>query len=345
MKIIAYCPETIAPHQGMLVDYLKAQLDQPNEVVVRPIPKSNFARMLLALRVVLDALFQRSALLYFASFVSVTFALIPFVLRHPRWIYHSQDWISDQTGLPAKIEPVVVRHAPMVIWNEPNRAERAKAEAGRRDEIMVLPTYLPRGYAVAARSEATRAEVARLAGVQGQQPIIVFAGGGYSKDRLSDQVLAASGDLDRAIVLVFTGATRVPAHLMGSNVLDLGMLNYDRMMDIMASSDIGLLLYDYRDSFGHRYQQPGRLTEYLKGGLALIATPFPAASAIAQDTPFCTIVQGYDAAEISDALNSMASRIRNNARINAQIRDYAETEMAYDPHARRVLDAIWEKFG
>lgn len=335
--IIAYRPDALAPHQGLLAEFIRNEYGEHANVVIRTIPKGTVARIVFAGRVAIDAVVHRKAVLYFASFLSVVFAAIAAFLGHRRWIYHSQDWIADQPGLPAKLEPMVVRKAPVVIWNEPARAARAREISGRKGEILVLPTYLPSNYEVAQRSQRIREELAAKAGIASDEAVIVFAGGGYSPQRLSQQFLGGLRKTDTDIVAVFTGATRIPDEAREANVLDLGLLDYDRMFEVMGSCDIGLLLYDYADSFGHRNQQPGRLTEYLKGGLALIATPFLDSRRLEEETDFCLTVSGYDEEEIAAALREMAQQIRSGLVRGEAIREYVERNMTFEPFAEDVL--------
>ncbi|KPF63280.1 hypothetical protein [Porphyrobacter sp. AAP60] len=342
-QIIAYRPEALAPHQGLLVDFMKQQLPSATRIIERTIPTGRLARLLFAVRVALDALLFRRAVLYFASFVSVVYATIPLWLGHRRYIYHSQDWIADLESLPARLEKRVVKRAPVVIWNEAARAARAKELAGRSDEILVLPTYLPAAHEVPKRCEDIRNQIAELAGASVEDMVIVFAGGGYSVGRLSAQFVEAAVELDRNIVAVFTGATKLPPDCAAPNMIDMGLLPFDRMLAVMASCDIGLLLYDYADSFGHTNQQPGRLTEYLKGGLALIATPFGDARRLASDTAFCTVVEGYDVTELRQVLKHISEQIRSGGISRNEIRNYVASHMAYEPFAIRTLQAAFEE--
>lgn len=340
-KIIAYRPDALAPHQGMLVDFLKAEIGDQTCIVVRTIPTGTLARLGLIFRVAWDALLNRGAVLYFGSFLSVIYAAVPILMLHRKWIYHSQDWITDGSGLAAKLEPWVVKSAPVVLWNEPNRAAKAREEAGRANGIFVLPTYLPSDYPVPMPARSIRDDIAKRAGVSADEMVIVFAGGGYSKARLSDQFVKATRGLDDNAVFVFTGATRVPAALTHSKIIDLGMLDYDDMIETMASSDIGMLLYDYRGSFGNRHQQPGRLTEYAKGGLAMIATPFGDSDRLARETKFCLVVEGYSVPELHDALSTMIDRIRSGAAQRSEISQFAARDMAYENFARPIMGKVF----
>jgi hypothetical protein len=340
-KIIAYRPDALAPHQGLLSEFVKCELPDTVEVIIRTIPTNNLKRIFFALRVALDAILYRGAILYFASFLSVAYAAIPGLLGHRRYIYHSQDWIADAQTILSRLELQVVRCAPIVIWNEPGRAARAKEMSGRKGDILILPTYLPREFFAPERSDRVRQELAKKSGVALEDMIVIFAGGGFSSERLSEQFIEAQKIGCKSTVTVFTGTNRLPDIFAASNIVDLGCLSYEEMFEVMASSDIGLLLYDYANSFGHQYQQPGRLTDYLKCGLAIIATPFLDARRLQAETNFCEVVDGYNVEELSIVLDAMADRITSREVSPELMRKYVDSNMAYEDFATSVLDRVF----
>ncbi|MER8680396.1 hypothetical protein [Mesorhizobium sp. M1405] len=154
----------------------------------------------------------------------------------------------------------------------------------------------------------------------------------------STLLLAALG---RNCIVVFTGPNRVP-EAAPKNVVDLGNQSFDGMLSIMAASDIGVLLYDYRKSFGNRFQQPGRLTEYLRAGLAVISTPFPGAKRIERDLNTFVCVGGYDLQELGQALESLFFRIGEGEVSRERIRIYAEDNLTYEPAADTVYRHIMD---
>lgn len=327
-----------------MINYLRKTYGAGLDIKIREIRSGRVARLRLMCQVLCDAILRRRDPIYFCSFVSAPFASIAALLRHPRWIYHSQDWILDRPGVASRLERIAIRGAPIVIWNEAHRAEEARKRAGRRGDVLVLPTYLPRTYPVPALSAATRAAIARLAGADPKLMVVIFAGGSYSYSRLSPQLLDAAKTLDTNTVIVFTGPSRLPAEQARPGLIDMGLLDYDDMLEVMASSDVGLLLYDHANAFGHRYQQPGRLTEYLRAGLRLVATPFPDAKRLANTTRFCLVAEGYDVDELGETLRETVKRVRGE-KGRGQIRGHAEREMVYDPHAERVVKETCRRLG
>jgi hypothetical protein len=344
INVTAYAVESFAPHQNMMIDHLRAVHGDCIAVTVRTIPRSVFGRMVLFFQVFADTILRRKNILYFSSFVSVSFALVAVFMCHPRWIYHSQDWIQDQPGEMARIERWVVRWAPIVLWNETTRARAMCQMAGRELDALIVPTYLPEGFQIAHRSQDMRRQLADRAGIDYRRMVAIFAGGSYSHSRLSPQLLIASEALDVDTVIIFSGPIRIADQQVKSNILDVGLLPYDEMMAIMASCDIGLLLYDYAHSFGHRYQQPGRLTEYLCAGLSLVATPFPDAERLMERTDFCLVVDGYNTQMLASALKEMTQRTRHDSERAERIRNYSIQHMTYEPGAEAALRAIRRKF-
>lgn len=348
IDVIAYCVETLAPHQNMMVHHLKEKYGDRVRLTVRRIDGGTGARRRAALRlmarVVADALMRPDAVIYFASFASAPFTLPAVVLGHRRWIYHSQDWIQEQRCLAAWLERLAVRHAPVVLWNEDNRAGEARRRAGRAGDILVVPTYLPRDFEAPAPSPAVRRDIAARAGVDPGAMVAIFAGGSYARSRLSMQLVAAMVQQDEACVLVFSGPARVPEDIEDGRIVDLGLLSHDDMLAAMSSCDIGMLLYDHAASFGHRYQQPGRLTEYLRCGLRLVATPFPDAERLAREGDCCILVDGYDVDELAAALQVSARRVRETPEARFSIKQYCEATMIYEPAADAALAAVTQRF-
>jgi glycosyltransferase involved in cell wall biosynthesis len=344
ITIIAYTIDALAPHQSMMVRHLKVHHGDRTRLEIRPIG-SGRERLVTLARTVQDALTRREAVLYFSSFASAPFAACALSLGHRRVVYHSQDWIQDQPGLAARAELSAVARAPMVIWNEANRAAEAARRTGRKDPIFVVPTYLPRDYHVALPEASVRADIAARAGVDPERMVAIFAGGSHSPERLSAELVEAHTRLDKDVALVFTGPARLPPGALHPRCVDLCHLPYEAMLTVMASCDIGALLYDHASAFGHRYQQPGRLTEYLRSGLFLIATGFPDAHRLATTSDVCVVVGGYDVDELAAGLSRLVDLIRAEPCARARIRRMCEETMVYEPAADAALCAAAKQLG
>lgn len=346
-KIIFFGIESKAPHQNMMHWYLtnsERQRVSLNLVLLKNARHKIFAYAFLVFRVLYGCLFRRSQMLYFSSFVMAPFAVLAVIFRVPMWVYHSQDWIQDGRNVRSRIELYVVRHAPVVIWNEGVRAKAARRLARRQKEIFVIPTYLPRSYPVPLASPDVRADLIDRLNLAGKQkPILIFAGGGFSTARLSKQLLEAFGYLDNSCGLVFTG---VDSYSGFDRVISAGELSFEEVMKVSSSSDIGVLLYNYVGSFGNRYQQPGRLTEYLRCGLCIVSTPFPEVTEMQISQSFVRCVRGYDVAELAGALQNLVNlRRTEESRLGDAIRKFATDDKAYELRAKPVVDRFLEQVG
>ncbi|MER9019311.1 hypothetical protein [Mesorhizobium sp. M0898] len=342
INIAYFSQPAVAPHQNMMLAYLKE--NHSHEYTIRevkiPRGKGVFDQAWTVMKVMHFCLFHREDVLYFSGFVSARYAYLAYALGHRRWVYHSQDWIFDRKDFRAQLERVVVRNAPAVIWNEHIRARAARKVSGRRSAIHVVPTYLPIAYTLPDPCPNLREKI-KNNGIQcSDQTAIVFAGG-YSEARMSKYLVAAFEKVDENCVLVFTGSERVPRP-WPRNVMDLGELSYKEMLSVVSASDIGILLYDYKKSFGNRIQQPGRLTEYLRAGLSVISTPFPVAKRIERELDSYICVNGYDVEELRVALKSLCSTVcvrRNN---RSRIITYAVDNLGYERAAKKVISEIIE---
>lgn len=335
LTICYFSQPSVAPHQNMMLRYLKeAHSGHRHRVEEIPIPTS--WRMMGVIgfvwTVIKKCAFARHQVLYFSGFASARYAFLAYMLRHPRIVYHSQDWILDRRDFRAFAERRVVRNAALVVWNERTRARAASRLAKRTGKLLIVPTYLPCTYPLPNPDVGLR-EAIRNRGISCTDDTPIIFAGGYSDERLSPTLLQAAHG--RNCVIVFTGHNRVPESAP-RNVVDLGNQSFERMLSIMAASDIGVLLYDYRRSFGNRFQQPGRLTEYLRAGLAVISTPFPSAKRIERDLTSYICVGGHDIQELGRALERLFHQVGKGGVSRERIRHYAEDNLSYEPAAETV---------
>ncbi|MER9200801.1 hypothetical protein NKH74_16510 [Mesorhizobium sp. M0933] len=328
-----------APHQNMMLrhwkDMSRRDLDFLKEIAI-PTSSRKLDVIRFVWAVIKKGVFARREVLYFSGFASARYALVAHMLRHPRIVYHSQDWVLDRRDFRAFAEKLVVRSAALVIWNERTRARAAARIAKRAGKLLVVPTYLPLAYPIPEPDAGLR-DAIRSRGVSCTESTVIVFAGGYSDERLSSKLIqAATG---RNCVVVFTGSHR-PTTSIPPNVVDLGKQSFERMLSIVAASDIGVLLYDYKRSFGNRFQQPGRLTEYLRAGLAVISTPFPAAKRIERDLSTFLCVNGYDIEELGSALDKLSNQIRLGEVSRGRIMRYAEENLSYEPAADVISQFI-----
>ncbi|HXB97757.1 MAG TPA: hypothetical protein VNZ54_06860, partial [bacterium] len=114
---------------------------------------------------------------------------------------------------------------------------------------------------------------------------LVLHQGSYAPERCGDQILEALSLLPKRYHLAYTGcrpgprldaAARAVASrpALGGRVHFLPELPFADLLAATPLFDLGLLLYP-NDGVGNFYQAPGRLTEYVGSGLAVVASRFP----------------------------------------------------------------------
>ena len=280
---------------------------------------------------------------FVSSFANAALASVVPVPRASKLVYQSQDWLDPYCHrLRSRLEGRLCRRANVVIWNEANRAAEAQRIHGLADMPLILPTYLPAAYPIPAFSDVRRTHLRALSGSYDAECRFVFAGGTPSQARMSSNVIAAVARQTTKYAVVFTGKENtvdeaITRQLKTTGVphVFLGDLLFDEMLEYAAACDIGILLYS-QESFGNQFQQPGRLTEFLRCGLSCLATPFPDAKRIARETGYIEVVQDTDPLTLGTALNNLANR--NIRREHIQL--YARTELTYDSAAEQVLDSL-----
>jgi glycosyltransferase involved in cell wall biosynthesis len=279
------------------------------------------------------------------------FALLGWPRR--RLIYHTQDFLEPgRHRLWEFFERQVAQRAGRVICNEPNRARFLASHYRLAEMPAVVRTGLPRDWPAPERDAGLRRGLlARVGPVGGGEPRLIMAGGGYSPVRCTAELIEAVGRLAPRYVLVFTGmAEGSPGHRaavdaarqagVAGRVLFLPHLAYDELLRHMAACDVGVLLYP-NDGIGNFYQAPGRLTEYLKAGLPVVASNFPGLELLALKYGLGRVCDPQSPRAIAGAIDALGSR--GEAELAAErrrLRDLAQTEFAYETQAWRIEQAI-----
>lgn len=274
-----------------------------------------------------------------------------------RVIYHTQDYLQPGRHRGwERFERRLARRAGVVIVNEPNRARHLAGHYGLSRPPIVVPTALPAAWPVPARDPALRSRMLECLDAVPRGVRLVVHHGPFSLERCSDVVVRAVGRLPVEHVLVFTGTDRGSAPFaqakaaaesagLGGRTVFVGRTDFASALAHVACGDVGLLLYP-NDGIGNYYQSPGRLTEYLRCGLPIVASGFPG---------FTELVRRYDLGATCDPTSpeSVAAAVadvcgraaRDPEGWRGRLRRLAETDLSYDAGAGSLEAAVRSAVG
>lgn len=256
-----------------------------------------YARSWRAARQALREIDGNFLFVYGAQIAVVALFLIPFLPRGIKVVYYTQDFIEPlRHPLRAALEALICRRAKSVIVNERCRGRMLQSSYGLRQAPLTVPTGLLVDWPVPTRSTVRRDWLLRCSSTPvatGREPILIIHQGPLRKNRCGVELLMALERLPSHYRLVVTGMTRGELKKMASglttdimNRLILpGSLNFQDLLEVTASSDIGVLLYP-NDGIGNFFQAPGRLSENGRAGIPSIASSFPPFEKIAVEFGF-----------------------------------------------------------
>jgi glycosyltransferase involved in cell wall biosynthesis len=233
-----------------------------------------------------------------------------------------------------------------VITNEVNRARFLKSCYGL-PQIFVVPTLLPRAWPIPSQRDTHRRRlVARLTPERAGSVHLICVGGPVSAKRCSPALLEAMQSLGEEYVLYFSNATsdatRAAVESTGliHRSIILAKLPYDEMLAYMGACDVGILLYP-DDGIHHFYQSPGRLSEYVRCGLPLVASAFPSLELLLLKHDLGRVCDPTSPAAIAAAMREICEVDQETAeRRRQRLRTIAERELVYDRHAGVIEDVI-----
>ncbi len=278
---------------------------------------------------------------------------LPWVKGKSRLIYHTQDYLGPgQHWFYEWCERYFARHADCVICNEPNRARFMASSYKLKQMPEVIRTALPSWWPVPARDQVYRRSLLEQAGLGDiEQPRLIVAGGAYRQDRMSPELVQAFCQLPSNYALVFNympvGSTSQLAckeHLaqlgIHDRVLFLDSLPYAELLKLYAACDIGILLYP-NNGIGHFYQAPGRLTEYLRCGIPVVASDFPGLELLVMKYNLGSVANPYNPEAIAKAIDHIG-RLSDAEldEIRLRLISLATTEFAYEHQAEAVFSRI-----
>lgn len=220
-----------------------------------------------------------------AAVIAPMFALLP---RSLRVLYHTQDFKPVDNVFYRAGEKFVAKRANLSICNEVNRSRCMWLLYGLPRVPETIRTALPKEWPLPLRSnqpEYLMCNVGFTNSKMPENPIYIAGGGPYKDRRKSSELLNALAILPKNYILVFTGMSpdeenyrrcmKLARDLaVEDRVIALPSLPYSDLQDLFSYCHVGMLLYCDSD-IANFYQGPGRLTEYLRAGLPIVASNYP----------------------------------------------------------------------
>jgi glycosyltransferase involved in cell wall biosynthesis len=269
-------------------------------------------------------------------------------------VYHTQDYLDPgQNWFYETCERLFAKYADWVISNEANRA-RFMASSYRLERMPeVIRTAFPAWWQIPDRDETYRQALIQASGLGNVDCLkLIVAGGAYRVDRMSPQLLDALAILPKNYVVVFTacppGSTSrrlCEEHArrlkLDKRVIFCETPDYKDMLRLISACDIGILLYP-NYCIGHFYQSPGRLTEYLRCGLPIVASNFPGLELLVMKHNLGEVADPYSPASIAAAIRKLGDVPEPESAMRRQrLREVANADLAYETQALPVFEKVF----
>jgi len=275
------------------------------------------------------------------------------VIRIPNVVYHTQDYLEPgQHWLYEKCEKVLAKRADLVVSNEINRARFMASNYRLRVVPSIVRTALPTWWLVPTRDPDVRTRiVSQQVPATSTECRLIAAGGGYGESRMSPELLRALQLLPEYYHVVFTGVreesyehqrlNEEAAELgVSKRVIVMPSLPHDELLSVYAACDVGMLLYP-SSGIGHFYQAPGRLTEYLRCGVPVVASNFPGLELMVVKHGLGAVACPTSVEEIAAAISSVCERSEEDLVARRQrLREWAIAEFGYERDAASVLGPV-----
>lgn len=275
--------------------------------------------------------------------------------RKCKMIYHTQDYLergSLKIRFYVFFERFFARRADIVVMNESNRARYMTSNYNLKTMPIIIRTTLPSYFEIPDFSLKVRNKILYDAGVEPSAKSwrIICAGGSYSKNRMSPQLVDAFYKLPTNYILVFTAMHNDSQIIYNKHITKINkserIVNYDSlpfadMLSVMTACDIGILLYP-NSGVGNYYQCPGRFGQYLRCGLKLITSDFPGLELLVVKYQLGAVANPFDSGIIAEAIQ----KIGNVSEIELQnersrMIELGKTIFAYETDGKKLLEILY----
>lgn len=242
--------------------------------------------------------------------------LLPWVEARPsKVVFHAHELWTEAAEANAPLRPLwriaerhIVRRVARVIVPESNRARIMHEEYGASTPPAVAMN-IPADPAPFRRSDYLREKLGLA-----DDAVIVLYQGLLADTRCLEESVNAFAELPPRFHLVMVGQgdessterLREAARALPGRVSFLAWMPPERLRDLTASADVGLLLYRNLGRNNY-YAAPNKLFEYLFAGLPVVSSAFPGLEAIVAGEGYGACADPADPSAIARAIREAAT--------------------------------------
>lgn len=289
---------------------------------------------------------------YGSQVAIVALFLIPLLSRGTLIAYYTQDFLEPRRyPFRATLEAMICRRAKLVIVNERNRGRVIQSLYGLKEAPHTVPTGLLTDWPVPRRSAARRDRLLALSRAplaHEEESVLIIHQGPLRKNRCGMELLRSLESLPLHYRLVVTGMTgseleRFAVGISGEicdRVILPGNVNFQDLLEVTASCDIGVLLYP-NDGIGNFFQAPGRLSENGRAAIPSIASQFPPFEKVASELGFLKLCDPTSPKDISRALLALGQLpFADRVALGARAREHSLSTLDFERNMTKVLVGI-----
>lgn len=290
------------------------------------------------------------------ALVTTYLAFFSFIPK--KFIYHTQDFIDpDSSRLWSFFEGLASRKAYHVISNDRSRAKLLQVLYRLKREPFVIPTYLPNTYMTSVINvESSNVEKMDeykylYSSSSDNNTLLLFHPGPLVSKRCGAEIIDAIYKIESSkVILVTTGGdesfiekqslVKYRQLINEGRIIEFPNLNYRELFIIGSLCRIGLLFYR-NDGIGNFFQCPGRLTEYMWMGLAILMSDFPSFLLLEKTIPYGVTCNS----ESSDAIAEKIERFvkdpfYNESSVKLSTKNYVSNNLSYEKAAHNIYKKI-----
>lgn len=261
-------------------------------------------------------------------------------MRWPRakLVYHTFDWLEPGLVAPThlKLEKLVCQRADLAVNADRARARLQRSFYGLPRTPLWVQNCISRNAPIPARSTSLRAEMIGKAPTHGDEYLVIYPtviSNPSSSQRMAWELIQAFRHLSsrhRLILFYSPGEeyercrSAVRAAGLSDRIHFLRPVPFSRLMEMVASADLGIILYQDSLSSGYFMCNADKLSLFLACGLPYVASDQPNLE---------SVTYRYRLGECCNA--------ENPEDLARSIRLITEGSESMDSRRRRAVDTFW----